>query len=367
MERESGKDFLRSACVLYGQAIEAILEFELQVTGSTEDRSLSDAMYDAFVIVRPTLFLNLAASNLKLKAAEGALRCCNSAIQLCNIPGLLYSDLAAAEENLCVSHPVAEHMQSLIMKALYRRGKCFESIGNVQRAVEDYRIAESIFPNNPEVKDALLAALKKVATKWDVNGDLNNFESPHLRNNPKKCPGEKKSPCGERSSQTEESVEQMTVNGGRCWMRKAYWSQTVLEASMHISVEALSAQLSKGSNIDERRILDMNSDSTDHLHVDISSCSSSSGSGSSSSRNHGSQYNRALNKWKIFFKNRSVMISNIEENSSTTIFLEHLIISNECTWTMDRDSNILVLHFVKAPSFEWFPGQEVTWIILKFE
>ena len=82
------------ACVLYGEAINLILLLESNLNAD----DVESALHDAFMVIRPTLFLNLAASNLKLDAADGALQCCNSAIQLCNAPGLPYADLASSKD-----------------------------------------------------------------------------------------------------------------------------------------------------------------------------------------------------------------------------------------------------------------------------
>ena len=306
-------------------------------------------MYEAFVILRPLLFLNLAVSNLKLNAADGALRCCNSALQLCNTPGLLFTDLAASEENVDVLHPIAESMEILITKALYRRGKCFDILGNLPLAVEDYLIAGSISPNNKEVKEALLSALKRRNIELDANLDRDRDEA-HSFNDGESMSSARanESPLIEPTLPLIESTEGMTVNGGRCWMRRACWSQTVLDASMYIPVEILYTQLSKKSNIDGANVDDLDNEDSSRI------------SRSSSSRIGRSSYNGACKKWKINFTSLSVVINNIKENSSTVLSLEHLIISHECTWTMDQDSNMIVLHFIKGPSFDWFPGQEVT-------
>ena len=340
---------------------------ESQTVGGCEDPGLSDAMYEAFSILRPLLFLNLAVSNLKLDAADGALRCCNSALQLCNTPGLLYTDLAASEENVDVLHPIAEVMESLITKALYRRGKCFDILGNLPLAVKDYLIATSISPNNKEVKEALFSALKRRDAEFQAKLDDDRDEASSFNDESMSSGRKNESSFIERTIPIIEPTEEMTVNGGRCWMRRAYWSQTVLDASMYIPLEVLYTQLSKQSNNDGTNVGDMNCQYIDHNDEDsgiISGMSSSSSSSGIADKNSRNQYNGASNKWKINFSSRLVVINNIPENSSTILSLENLIISHECTWTMDQDSNMIVLHFVKGPSFEWFPGQEVTSKIL---
>lgn len=347
------KELLMKACALYGEAIEAVMEYETQEVETCDDDT------SALLLLRPVLFLNLAASNLKLGAADGALQCCNSAIQLCNQPGLLYSDLKSAEEDVMVIRPIAPLMQSTLTKALFRRAQCFEALSREKRALEDYKSARQIIPNDKAVEKAIFTIEQKLG--------ILEKEKKLAHNCSLDSPDSKKS-----ESLTDES---MTVNGGACWIRRAFWSQTVTDATVYIPLRTL----------------------TEFLSIDDDLKSGSDG------------LNRFSSIWDVQFKCRSITMSknrnasnNVNTaalNSEIILDLKYNIISSECTWTMDlqnftqeKNQNIstkvesssnpssneiskneseedfsrtlsqqsmIILHISKAPSFEWLPGQEV--------
>lgn len=315
---------MKRACVLYGEAINLILLLESNLNIDDVETTL----HDAFVIIRPTLFLNLAASNLKLNAADGALQCCNSAMQLCNAPGLLYSDLASSKDIVDIVHPVAEVMLLTMTKALFRRGTCFETLGDVDCALKDYRAAVSISPGNQELKLLLMAAEERMRCSTDLekNKSIDQIaESVRSAN---------------KRADRIVSKESMSMNGGRCWMRKGYWSQTVTDVIVYLPLHVVHLEFyaEKG---------EISADSAYNLEL-------------------------MRNNFKVDFRNHSITISiSTERNRILSIDLEHAVISSECTWTLDLDSDpqhdgisnldldYLVIHLYKAPKFEWFPGQEV--------
>lgn len=363
---------MKQACILYGQAVEAILEMEscgFESTGSNE------ALHDEFDIIRPTLFLNLAAANLKLGGLEESLRCCNSVIQLCNSPGLLYSSMTSAEEFSSIIHPIAEAMQSLITKALFRRGKCSEALGDSLRAIEDYQAALAVSPTDKEIQRSITSIEEKV-----------HYAQKSLRN----VTATATARAVTMSPPSSQGEEHMT-NGGRCWMRRGTWSQTVSECTVRLPLAAI--------------LQGMNRDISDHSP-------NSTGNSICTSASHST-----LKKWRIEFRSHLVTIHayqrerESESESAPTPKLElelgHSVRSSECTWTLDlnstTDSRIhtscenegdsepngtdpgsnsciegcLVLHLSKSPSSapssnsvsgsgsssksssEWFPGQEV--------
>jgi tetratricopeptide (TPR) repeat protein len=276
------------------------------------------------MVIRPTLFLNLAASNLKLNAADGALQCCNSAIQLCNAPGLLYADLASSKDVVDIVHPVAQAMLQTMTKALFRRGTCYEALGDVDAALKDYRAAVSISPDNQELKLLIEAAEVRVRC-------TTNTEDKKASNHS----AESARPAARRDDGL--SKESMSVNGGRCWMRKGLWSQTVTDVIVYFPLQVVYLELYAEDG--ERTTTDL-------------------------TRN----YKLMRKTLKVAFKNHSITISlssSKESNRSITIDLEHAVISSECTWTLDLDSDPtlnsgnLIIYLSKAPKFEWFPGQEV--------
>jgi hypothetical protein len=287
---------------------------------------------DEFDMIRPTLFLNLAAANLKLGGAEECIRCCNSVIQLCNSPGLLYSNMTSAEEVASVMHPSAEEMEPLIAKALFRRGKCFEALGDCSRAIEDYQAARVISPTDKEIQTSIT------------------------------------------------TIEDKMTNGGRCWMRRGLWSQSVSECTVHLPIAHI--------------LQDLHPRDMHHLR----DCSPTS------TRPDTSTTHSSLKKWRADFRSKLVTIHAYHSEGTCALKLElklsHCVISSECTWTLDltstTDSKIqtscenenegdsgdrivgpnctdpgpnsciegyLVLHLSKSPcsgsDVPWFPGQEV--------
>lgn len=308
------------ACVLYGEAINLILLLESNLNAD----DVESALHDAFMVIRPTLFLNLAASNLKLNAADGALQCCNSAIQLCNAPGLLYADLASSKDTVDIVHPVAQAMLQTMTKALFRRGTCFEALGDVNAALEDYLAAVSISPDNQELKLLIEAAEERM--RCTTNTEMkkaSNHSAESVR------------PAARRDDGL--SKERMSVNGGRCWMRKGLWSQTVTDVIVFLPLYIV--------------YLELYAEEGDRTTTDLTH-----------------NYRLLGKNLKVVFKNHSITISisiSTESDRSITIDLEHAVISSECTWTLDLDSDPtldsgdLIIYLSKAPKFEWFPGQEV--------
>jgi tetratricopeptide (TPR) repeat protein len=317
---------------------------------------------DEFDMIRPTLFLNLAAANLKLGGAEECIRCCNSVIQLCNSPGLLYSNMTSAEEVASVMNPSAEAMEPLIAKALFRRGKCFEALGDCSRAIEDYQAARVISPTDKEIQTSLTTIEDKVfqAVKPERKGTAAAYPVT--------------------ISPSSSLIEDQMTNGGRCWMRRGLWSQSVSECTVHLPIAHI--------------LQDLYPHDIHHL----SDCSPTS------TRPNTSTIHSSLKKWRANFRSKLVTIHAYQSEGTCALKLElelsHNVISSECTWTLDltstTDSRVqtsyenenegdsgdrikgpnctdpgpnsciegyLVLHLSKSPcsgsDAAWFPGQEV--------
>jgi hypothetical protein len=188
-----------------------------------------------------------------------------------------------------------------------------------------------------------------------------------------------------------DNTDEMTVNGGKCWMRKGYWSQTVTDSTVYIPISYLISFLNVRSNND---IGDTAKYRDDNDNID----------GLNPNPNPNPNYNSSFNKWNISFKHRTITISLkdgssecVDEREYLALDLEHNIISNECSWTMDNGLNdndnsndintssnndndndndndnskssvsssskplqyqYLALHLIKAPPVEWFQGSE---------
>jgi len=88
------------AAVLYGELLQEMMKFEKEYPWRSWDteRVLEVLEYEqiqTFDSLKPTVFLNLAAANLKLQGFEGARRCCNAALLFINSPSLLLDDMGA--------------------------------------------------------------------------------------------------------------------------------------------------------------------------------------------------------------------------------------------------------------------------------
>jgi cobalamin biosynthesis protein CobT len=66
------------------------------------------------------------------------------------------------------------------------------------------------------------------------------------------------------------------------------------------------------------------------------------------------------NKWLIDFAHNELTIK--YNKYIWTLALEYVIISTECTWTVD--TNYLKLFLIKSPSYDWFPGCEVCILLI---
>ena len=155
--------YFKEACIYYGQAIEKLMELE------------SDDSYvernDGFHLFKPTLFLNLAAANLKLNSFEGCRRCCNSCLVFCNNPILPLASMGIDDDitiDVGLQEPVLPSHIKLACKALFRRGKCYSDMGNMELAVRDFMSALRLSPDEIEIIEAVAnakSALKLIASR----------------------------------------------------------------------------------------------------------------------------------------------------------------------------------------------------------
>ena len=454
---EQGKESFRNACVLYGQAIEAIMEWEALSLDEPHDNSIhkekkaQERPTDDQTLLPPneleqlsshkiTLFLNLAQSNINLGGFDGALRCCNAALQLCNTPTLSLAELAPSDEDVDVVEPVVPTMYALVTKALFRRGKCYSELGDLSRAMNDFQTADRMSPNTKTILDSLsdtemqmrsdstsvsawgtdghdhipATATTIACTMTSVSSVLDHADNVTIdRSESESCvsiassscanvvvPGNTMGPTksmtiGELPTVQQEMIgsrdtlrtkknsafashtvplfpSELTVNGGQCWLRKGYWSQTTIDATVFLPVSLFRGNGGRGT------------------------VSPSTSAVLTSSRQ----------QWTVEFKRMTVQITYSPTtplssdtptsndlprtalgSKSLTLRLEHIIVSSECTWTVEtiedqsnqsddilfstsvtaspsslssssRGMEYMVLHLLKAPSVEWFPGCE---------
>jgi len=129
----------QEACVIYGQVLSGMMQYEA-LMGSIHSEDLT--------MLKPTIFLNLAAANLSLHALESSFKCCNAAIVFINNPELPLDEMGLGEESEDISdfcgvplqEPVLPIMKNLAEKALFRRGKCLMAMGGLHltNAAKDY-------------------------------------------------------------------------------------------------------------------------------------------------------------------------------------------------------------------------------------
>ena len=115
----------------------------------------------------------------------------------------------------------------------------------------------------------------------------------------------------------------MTINGGSCFSRKGYWTQTVSDVKIYLPLR-LFGEFGASRTAQDKKL-------------------------------------------KIEFLRMEISIS---YESILCLELEYIIKPAECTWMLEyiaegmkhssgpKRPNYLVLHLTKAPSIEWFPGCE---------
>jgi tetratricopeptide (TPR) repeat protein len=294
-----GEDHLKTACSIYGKAVEVMVEFE-----GEEGDKLSDEEQQQYDILKPTMFINLAAANLKLRSPEGAKKCCNVALMFCNNPSLLLEDLGDTDEDIDLLEPVALPWASIAMKALFRRGKCWQDMGDLQKALDNYRIAQRLSPK----EKAIIESIAEVCASLGISV-AEDTESPSAPSDP--TDPDKGRPNVERKA----TDLQSTVNGGSCWLRRGTWSQDIEDAVVSFPVSTLLGHLQRPS---ER-----------------SSAADSEGF-KKKTRKHG---------WSIEISRQSILISYIEPTTQgETVFdslkaleldLQHPVVADASTWTLE--------------------------------
>jgi tetratricopeptide (TPR) repeat protein len=367
-DHESRVDNLRNACILYGQAIEALVEMEPFLDDAPrEDAERMRQVNEELSSLRPILFLNLAQANISLGGYDGALRCCNAAIHLCNSPYTRLQDLPASQEDAIVIEPVAPTFQKHMAKALFRRSKCYSAsagLSDIIKALEDCERANRVCPGDKAILRELTILQMKangVCTPVPVAIADSSETVPQAaaRAFHRKLTTHRKLDIASISSE-------YVHNGGYCWLRKGVWSQTVEDACVYLPAHALL--------------------SGEMLQQILSGPDSAEEAGNILSRD----------SWDVEFKRMAVSISfSGSKDSKPTkgrsrytvkLDLEHIIKASECSWTIeeistsnsaselgkdtnkntltgpvaDADTSVLclVLHLTKAPSYEWFPGCE---------
>jgi hypothetical protein len=263
------------ACLSYAKAVEGIREYES--TGLNSDRS------EPTEELKASLFLNLGMANFNMGEFDACRRCCNTALVLCQKPSMLLDDLGV-EDDLDRDLPVDATVMPIFLKktaakALYRRGLCLVKCKSIIAALEDFKTSLLLLPGDTRTQQAIAQHSIQIST-----------QSLH-----------------------EADVSSMTVNGGTCLLRRAFWSQTPSEVYIHIPFESLSTTL-------------------------------------------GIECSRILAK-EICIESDSISITHVSTSCVVVESLAHKIIPNECIWTLN-DGSFLILYIIKNDAPEKFPGCE---------
>lgn len=99
------------ACAAYGKVIEEIMQTENDVTPCAHESACLPMDSTQLVLLKASLFLNIAAANLQLNQYEGCRRCCNAGIVVLNRPEMLLSEMGM-EDDLTLDVPVCEPVVS---------------------------------------------------------------------------------------------------------------------------------------------------------------------------------------------------------------------------------------------------------------
>ena len=278
--------------------------------------------------LKVTLFLNLAASNLKLDNFDGARRCCNASILFSNKPQLKLEDMGVEDDlnnvDIEVLQPVNEARVQFIVKALFRRGKCLLGLNLLSKSRSDLLLGLSLLRsakivNKDEMEDDLKACLddveKCISREKELSSIVENDNSDWKVNNTDHFSVEK---------MIQSFPFSIMVNGGFCMMRQAAWSQSVPDATVYIPL-SLFATIA------------------DQISTELPKIDNKT-------------------KWRVEFEPHALTV----KYYGNLIFyenLEHNIVPSQCLWMLEDHSKssvqqAMVLYLHKATSLEWFPGCE---------
>lgn len=373
----------KQSCLIYGQVLSGMMEYE----DSIRNKSSSETSSGAFSLLKPTIFLNLAAANLQLGGLEACFKCCNAAALFINNPDFLLDEMGLGENSedisdlskagIPIKEPVLPGMQSLAEKALYRRGKCLIEMGglHVVNAAKDlYAVLRISAPSSTQLQRAVRSALQSIekeknqsycgtttiATSVSGVSDSDDHvsttsatstvfsSSSRMLNKNRVSKSAKLKNRNNTSHRT--TLQEMTVNGGFCLRRRGNWAQSVRDATVYFRLDEL---ISFPRRINEK-YTDCNDQDSELEEVDDF---------------------RNSRDWKVEFDVDTIVIKYRDEYLLLPQCLEYNINVSSSLWMLEDFSTTelpptgrlsarsdepthLVLYLSKAPSVEWFPGCE---------
>lgn len=303
---------LKKSCESYGECLNAMIKLE----SSEEFLKLNSKEINEFNYMKPCIFQNLALANFKLGGYEGCRRCCNAAILYCNKPFYLLDDMGTEDDltiDMAITEPVLPTYIDILTKSIYRRGQCLQYLEYLELALQDYLLCKRISPNNKVVITSINEVEKMLLKDKQISKPVNNNNNQI-----------------NEYILDQSDISSITQNGGKCFLRKGYWSQSVTEARTYFPISLL---LKEYNQIHTDKI---NNITSSKLKCEFSPMS-----------------------MKIFYDNVILF----------DLFLEYMIVNKSCTWMLEtygnnrnknesNHPNYLVIYLYKSPSLEWFAGCE---------
>ena len=331
-----------AACAAYGELMQHMMACE------GDNLDLNDDEMDEFNRLKAIIFSNIALGNLKLGSFEAVRRCCSAAVVFINEPQLALVDLGLEEreggdvnENPTLVGPIRQEVRSLAAKVLYRRACAMHSLSELAQEssiLNDLHVASSLAPADRAIQD-LLRRVEDEKRRRKVSSGAPTPSFLTVRIQPER--------------------EGMLINGGYCYKRAGFWSQTVTAATVYLPLSLFLLTKSAKKEKDPKGM-------EEGLLVNVGLGESRAG--------------------LSVILGRDIVTIHVpggggkgEEGGVTChqLPLEYFIDLSESSWTLESlytqtdvlgPSNFpiteplppshLVLHLFKTPSVEWFPGCE---------
>lgn len=332
-------DDYQASCVTYGKVLSEMMTIEQAAEGPLDTE---------FNKLKSVLFNNLAAANLKLHDYEAVRRCCNASMVFLNEPDLPMLDLGLEErdgdnilDNSPLKEPVPENSRGPAGKILYRRSCALYAMATTAVSLkvvrEDLLLAEALQPKDKQITNLIrevTAKMESLDAKGRCNGVTSETEGSQyfaVSINPER--------------------EGLMINGGPCLKRKGHWSQTVESATAYLPLANFVGSLEE-----------------------VNACGATS-CGIDGSMTVAVKRGVGKSDLTVTMEREGVSIGTDSSSDRHYLPLEYYIDPSTSTWQLDTlytpkdvqevtqaqaplPPSHLVLHLVKVPSIEWFPGCE---------
>jgi len=227
--------------VKYAEGIKLLSQAEVmhETSASSDGSDSIDEIRNQKVL----LFMNLAATNLKLGHFEGSRRCCNAAILFINRPETRLDDMGI-DDDLTVDIPVLEPVNhsslKFVLKALFRRSKSLCGMDILEGARNDLLLALTLITHSPPALSSTF-----IESKREIETFLKELEeifskSTNSQNNL------------ERSQNTTIEMQYLKsislINGGSCLLRQGVWTQSTTDCIVYIPISYFDISIKSMNN-----------------------------------------------------------------------------------------------------------------------